>query len=136
VSEKAKRAPIKGGAFDARDVAIRVRRAWEDMPEDRRPKAAEIVEWFGLKGESAWTKRTKPDSSDWVPFRVDELSVLSPVLFPGEPWRPFVDDTTARVFREALNAHGLAPPRGPPVPPLKAPSEKPAGPKRRKRRAG
>lgn len=127
--------PLEGGAFDARALARTIRAAWDDLGEDR-PKGEEMSKLMGLEGASAWTKRTHPENKDFVPFRADELSLVVERLFPDEPWRPFVDPTTARVFREALLAKGLSPPGRTPEPPASAPREHQAGPKGPRRGTG
>lgn len=128
------RKPIEGGLYDAREVARRVRRAWEksDIP------AKQIIAKLGLRSESAWTKRVSPDRSDWVPLRVDELSALKDILGTNEPpgW-PLLDETASRITREAFSrAFGAdsPPPQEPASPP--APASASSAQTRRRRRAG
>jgi hypothetical protein len=136
--QKASRNPaLEDGAFDARDIADRVRRAWEkrdDLP------AKQVVARLGLASESAWSKRIYPDKRGWVPFRADELSIIAPLLFPGAPWRLFFDETVSGVFGAALAEKAIRPPAtwgsSPPErpPPPSASSEHQAGPRRRRGR--
>lgn len=68
----------------------------------------QLVEKMGLESESAWTKRTKPDATDWVPFKSNELMVLRPILAPNEPGWPFLDETQTRILARGLK-RALAP---------------------------
>jgi hypothetical protein len=109
---------VSGGAFDAREVALRVRAAWEAPPPEKRIPAKQLIEAMGLKSASAWTKRINPDDADWVPFRIDELSVIAPMLAPRDPWRFLLDKTETRLLRQALDrAEQAAPPAADAAPP-------------------
>jgi hypothetical protein len=96
------RKPLEGGDYPARQVALAI--------EERRVrlgiKAATCREWLELKSDSGWDKRVNVKRRDWVPFRVDEVSVLKPHLAPSEPGWPFLPP---EIQREVTKRFGAEP---------------------------
>lgn len=126
------RKPLLGGPFDAREVA----RRFEDARKASGIPTKQLVDALGLASESAWTKRTKTERRDWVPFRLDEVSIIAPILDPKEPWRFLLDPTQASLLRDALKQRGTGLTEGPPQPPHSASPGLSAEPRKRGRKAG